>query len=409
MKIFLRLFLFIAITIQLLAAAEAAQKPYVLVISFDGFRWDYPDRGLTPNIDQLARDGVRALSFEPVFPSKTFPNHFSIVTGLYPQNHGLINNRFENPFTKEMYRVGDTVSVRNAKWYRGEPLWETAKRQGVRSASFFWPGSEMNLNYRRPAYFKRYDGSVTHEARIQGIIDWLQLPENLRPHLLFLYFSDTDTQGHRFGPDSPQINEAITLLDEKLGLLRRKLAEIGMAGKVNIILLSDHGMTQLKADGLILLHKILGNRKIKISGYGPLVQFRTSGQKEKAELFNLLEKNQKGYTVYLKEDFPAHFHYQHNAFIGDIIAVADLGYSFIRSEKELQKVLKRKPQGDHGYDNHAMDMHGIFFAAGPAFKKHYRCGTLHNIDVYPLVCRILGITPNQKIDGLLERISPVLK
>lgn len=409
MKKIFSLALLIIIFTQFLRASEIAEKPYVLIISFDGFRWDYPDRGITPNLTAMAKEGVRALSFEPVFPSKTFPNHFTIVTGLYPQNHGLINNRFINPFTKEMYRVGDTVSVRSAKWYHGEPLWESAERQGVKSASFFWPGSEMNLDYRRPSYFKKYDGSISHDQRIQGIIDWLLLPEEQRPHLLFLYFSDTDTQGHRFGPDSPQINEAIRLLDGKLGLLRKKLAEIDMLDKMNIIVLSDHGMTQLHPDGLILLYKIFGDRKVDISGYGPLVQFTTSTREEKMEIYNLLKKNQKGYTVYLKENFPQHYHYRYNAFLGDVIAVADLGYSFIRTEKELRKVQKRKPQGDHGYDNHAMDMHGILFGSGPAFKKNYRCGTMQSIDVYPLVCEILGIVPNQKIDGALERISPLLK
>lgn len=392
-----------------LFAGGTAQKPYVLIVSFDGFRWDYPDRGITPNMSKMAEEGVRAITFEPVFPSKTFPNHYSIVTGLYPINHGLINNRFFDFFTGKEYRVGDTSSVRNAYWYRGESLWETAERQGVLSASYFWPGSEVHLAYRHPTYFKRYNGSTPPLTRINGVIDWLQLPEKKRPHLLFLYFSDTDTYGHRYGPNGQKINKAIRLLDKQVGILRAKIDSIGMTDKVNIILLSDHGMTQLRPDGQILLYKILKDKNVRMDGYGPLVQFFTSTAKEKREIFQLLKKNQKGFTVYKKEDIPAYFHYKNNPFIGDIIAVADLGYTFIRTPEELKRMKRFQPHGDHGYDNHALDMQGIFFAVGPAFKVGYRCETLHNVDVYPLVCKILGIVPNQKIDGKLERISFILK
>ncbi len=407
-RIVLRLFLILIFTVSALAG-NAAEKPYVIIVSFDGFRWDYPDRGITPNLEKMTSDGVRAITFEPAFPSKTFPNHYTIVTGLYPQNNGLINNRFFDFFKGRQYRVGDTVSVCNAYWYKGEALWETAERQGVISASYFWPGSEVHLSYRHPTYFKKYDGSVPHAKRIQGIIDWLQLPAEKRPHLLFLYFSDTDTYGHRYGPNGQKINEAIRLLDKQIGILRAKIDSIGMGDKVNIILLSDHGMTQLKPDGKILLFKILKNKNVRVDGYGPLVQFFTSSSQEKQAVFETLSAKAKGFTVYKKEDIPEYFHYKNNPFIGDVVAVADLGYTFIRTPKELKKMEHRHPMGDHGYDNHTLDMQGIFFAAGPAFKSGYRCETLHNVDVYPLVCKILGIVPNQKIDGKLERIGFILK
>ncbi len=393
-----------------LLAQNPQEKPYVLIISFDGFRWDYPDRGITPNLDKMAADGVRAITFEPAFPSKTFPNHYAIVTGLYPQNNGLINNRFYDFFAGRQYRVGDTASVRNAYWYKGEALWETAQRQGVKSASYFWPGSEVHLSYRHPIYFKKYDGSIPPEQRIQGIINWLTLPAAKRPHLLFLYFSDTDTYGHRYGPNSKKINEAIRHLDKQIGILRTKIDSIGMSDRVNIILLSDHGMTQLRPDGRILLFNILKEEKdVRIDGYGPLVQFFTSSEQQKQHVFNVLAKQAKGFTVYKKEDIPAYFHYKNNALIGDVVAVADLGYTFIRTPQELKKMERRDPHGDHGYDNHTLDMQGIFFAVGPAFKTGYRCETLHNVDVYPLVCKILGIVPNQKIDGKLERIAFILR
>ncbi len=409
LRSFISTLFILALLFGSLFASGRQERPYVIIVSFDGFRWDYPDRGITPNLDKMAADGVRAITFEPAFPSKTFPNHYTIVTGLYPQNNGLVNNRFYDYFKNREYRVGDTVSVRDAYWYKGEALWETAERQGVISASYFWPGSEVHLSYRHPTYFKKYDGSVPHAQRIKGIIDWLLLPAEKRPHLLFLYFSDTDTYGHRYGPNGKKINEAIALLDRQIGILRAKIDSIGMSDKVNIILLSDHGMTPLRPDGKILLYEIVKNSKARIDGYGPLVQFFTSSSQEKEEIYQTLNAHRHGFRVYKKEDVPAYFHYRNNPFIGDVIAVADLGYTFIRTPRELKKMQRRHPQGDHGYDNHTLDMQGIFFAVGPAFKTGYRCETLHNVDVYPLVCKILGIVPNQKIDGNLERIGFILK
>ncbi len=406
-RIFLTLFFTIFVSISAFSATPHS-RPYVLLVSFDGFRWDYPDRGITPNLTRMAEDGVRAITFEPAFPSKTFPNHYTIVTGLYPQNNGLINNRFFDYFTGKQYRVGDTISVRNAYWYKGEALWETAERQRVISASFFWPGSEVRLSYRHPTYFKKYDGSVPAIKRINGIIRWLQLPQNKRPHLLFLYFSDTDDYGHRYGPNGTKINEAIRFLDKQVGILRAKIDSIGLRDSVNIVLVSDHGMTQLRPDGKILLYKILKDSKVRIDGYGPLVQFFTSSPQEKEKIYRTLQAHRQGFQVYKKEDIPVYFHYKNNPFIGDVIAVADLGYTFIRTPQELKKMKRRNPQGDHGYDNHTLDMQGIFFAVGPAFKTGYRCETLHNVDVYPLICKILGIVPNQKIDGKLERIEFIL-
>jgi len=321
----------------------------------------------------------------------------------------LVNNRFINPATGARYKVGDTLSVRDDMWYRGETLWATATRQGVKSASYFWPGSETHLSYKHPTYFKRYNGTISHEQRIQGIIDWLQLPQEQRPHLLFLYFSDTDDQGHRFGPDAPELNQAVKLLDDKLGLLRTKLADIGMLDKLNIILVSDHGMTQLFPDRIINLTKIVDMNAYLYSGYGPLVQFFIKDRTQRKKVLNQLKEKARGFAVYSKETIPSYLHYSQNSFIGDVILVADLGYSFVTSQRELNLIQKHHPKGDHGYDNRALDMQGIFVANGPAFKKNYKTVTVMNVDVYPLVCKILKITPNQMIDGRLERIEQVLK
>ena len=387
-----------------LFARNTADTPYVLIASFDGFRWDYPDRGLTPNLTELAREGVRALSLQPCFPSKTFPNHYSIVTGLYPQNHGLIGNHFLNSATGERYQLSDSNAVKDDRWYQGEAIWASATREGIKSASFFWPGSETRMDFKHPTYYRAYDHHMPHEKRIQGILDWLQLPEEKRPHLLFLYFSDTDTQGHRFGPDSDEINDAIALLDKSLGSLRSGLKKIGLADKMNLIVLSDHGMTKLDKTKTIDLSVFPQLANYRLESSNPMVQIFVKDPTEKSALIADLRKNAAHFSVYAREDMPERYHYRYQPFIGDVILLAENGYAFRDSNPKYH--LSR---GDHGYDNFWLDMHGLFIAAGPAFKKGYRTGTVQNVDIYPLLCKILGIYGNQKIDGRLDRIDALLK
>ena len=199
-----------ALIIILFAALSYSQsQPYVILISFDGYRWDYVNRDITPNINSLMDDGVKASSFKPVFPTKTFPNHISIVTGLYPENHGIIFNKFHDPFKDRYYRIGDTIEVRQSSWYKGEAFWETAGRQGITTASYFWPSSDINLEYSRPDYFHHYEHDRPYDVRVNGVLDWLQLPYNQRPHFITMYFDLTDGVGHRYGPNSPEIDIAI--------------------------------------------------------------------------------------------------------------------------------------------------------------------------------------------------------
>lgn len=229
----------------------AQTKNYTILISFDGFRWDYSNRGFTPNLEFIKNNGVHALSLKPCFPSKTFPNHFSIVTGMYPQNHGIIANNFLDPVTGELYQVGDTTSVRNPKWYKGESIWETAKRQGVITASYFWPGSEVNLEYRRPTYYEKYEHNRDYSERINGVLNWLKLPIIIRPKFITLYFDATDTYGHRYGTNSVELNNSIMSLDSLVGKLFNGLREINLYDSTNVIIVSDHGMIDISNEMII--------------------------------------------------------------------------------------------------------------------------------------------------------------
>ena len=385
----------------------AQNSNYTILISFDAFRWDYPSRGLSPNLDYIKENGVHALSLQPCFPSKTFPNHYSIITGMYPENHGLIANDFLNPFTNQRYTLYDSVVVRDAKWYKGEAIWETAKRQGVITASYFWPGSELNVDYRRPDYSERFVYTRPYDERISGALKWLELPYEKRPHFITLYFDATDTAGHNYGPGSKEVDKAIAIEDSLIAKLFSGLKKLNLLDSTNVIIVSDHGMTELSPERVIKVDEILNGFHYKTSDKGTMM-FIYPEENEKMEVYKKLKKSEENYKVYWKNELPEHLHYKDNPFVAEIVIIADLGYS-IFNNKDLEKYSKKFPLGNHGYDPANIDMHGIFYAIGPDFKSGYTCGTLNNIDIYPLLAKLLHIYPNNNIDGKLERIEFLLK
>lgn len=403
LNIFILSFLFLFVR-----SPQAVETPYLVLVSFDGFRWDYANRDITPNLERMKQEGVSALSLQPVFPSKTFPSHYSIISGLFPENHGIIYNNFLNPATGERYKVGDSSSVRNSKWYSGEAFWQTARRQGILTASCFWPGSEVDLPYRRPTYFKRYDRHRSYRQRVDDALTWLQLPEEKRPHFITLYFEETDDVGHVYGPDSPQINRAIAHLDTVLGWLFAGLAKLPVARQVNVVVVSDHGMTTVKPGNVVNIPTLLAGIDCRIEGYDQVLFFwPDSGKTE--EIYLRLKNAEQHFRVCRRKEIPGFYHFRHHPFISPLVAIADPGWVLQKSKDAGSAKMEKVNKGAHGYDNHFLDMHGIFYALGPAFKTGYRTGTLRSIDVYPLLCKIFGIPPRQNIDGKSERIEFILK
>jgi len=384
----------------------AGEKPYVLLISFDGFRWDYLDRGLSPNIEKFYNDGVRAMSLQPCFPSKTFPNHYSIITGMYPENHGIISNYFKDIKRNQVYRLGDSAEVRNSEWYLGEAFWETAERNGIKTASYFWPGSEVHLSYRHPSYFMEYNQQTPYKDRVDGVINWLKLPKEKRPHFITLYFEDTDNTGHDFGPDSKEVNESIIRLDNIVKYLDESLKSINFRDSINIIILSDHGMTSTPKEKIINIESIVPDFGCKFIEPGPVMKIDCDINKIET-VYQKLKQNENHYRVFKREDVPDYFHYSKNPFISPIVIVADLGYSLV-DNRMMKKSETDWSLGNHGFDNHALDMHGIFLANGSKFRKNYKTGSVLNIDIYPLLCKIFDIFPRANIDGDLSRIKFIL-
>src|ERR1035437_3566462 len=392
---------FLAVLIIISGFRKDVRKPfknYVLLVSLDGFRWDYCKIYNTPNLNRLAQEGVKAERLISSFPTVTFPNHYSIATGLYPDHHGLINNSFPAPDLGLFYRMGDRTAVENPAFYGGEPVWETAEKQGARSASFYWVGSEA----RHPTYWKKYDESVTFEARIDTVIKWLGYPPEKRPEFVTLYFDEPDESGHSFGPVSPQTRKTVERLDSLIGVLRAKLSELPNAKKINLIIVSDHGMEAVSADRYINLKSLVPNRMIaSISGGNPVYLINPAEGKKDSVLYLL--NNSKGLKAWSKSQLPPKWHYGTNPRIPEIVVVADSSWS-----------IGTKPDGSslrggaHGYDNSNSDMFAIFYAAGPSFRKNYKFKELNNIDIYNLICGILRITP-AKNDGDPAHIKGMLK
>jgi predicted AlkP superfamily pyrophosphatase or phosphodiesterase len=397
--------LLLSFLIVLTAFRKDTRKPhknYVLLVSLDAFRWDYNKLYNTPNLNKLAYDGVNAERMYPSFPTVTFPNHYSIITGLYPDHHGIINNSFPAPDLGLFYRMGDRNAVENPAFYGGEPVWVTAEKQGVKSASFFWVGSEAPVDGIQPSYWKKYDETVTYEARIDTVIKWLGYPVPKRPELVTLYFDEPDATSHVFGPVAPQTGKVVERLDSLMGVLRTKLSKLPEAKRINLIILSDHGMSSVSPDRYVNIRSLVPDRMIaSISGGNPVYLISPSQGKKDSVLY-LLNKS-KGLKAWSKTELPSKWHYGTNPRISEIVVVADSSWSIgTRSDGSSVR------GGAHGYDNSNSDMFSIFYAAGPSFKKNYKFKELNNVDIYNLICRILDISPAEN-DGDPAHIKGMLR
>lgn len=395
----------VVIIIFLQGFSKPDRKPfrnYVVLISFDAFRWDYDKLYNTPNLNLLALDGVKAGRLIPSFPTKTFPNHYTIATGLYPDHHGLVDNSFPAADLGLFYRMGDRAAVENPAFYGGEPVWVTAEKQGVKAASYFWVGSEAPVGGMHPSYWKKYDGRVTYQARIDSVIKWLGYSPEKRPELVTLYFDEPDLISHDFGPESPQTGKVVSSLDSIIGVIRMKLSALPDAKKINLIVLSDHGMSSVSSERYINLKSVVPNRMIaSISGGNPVYLINPAEGKRDSVL-NLLN-SVKGMKAWRKSELPPKWNYGTHPRIPEIVVVADSSWSIgTRPEGSSMKV------GAHGYDNSNSDMFSIFYAAGPSFKNGYKFKELNNTDIYNLICRILDIIP-AKNDGDPKHIKGMLR
>ena len=379
-----------------------SDKPYVVMLSMDGFRWDYPEKANTPNLDYIEEIGVRTEASIPCFPTKTFPNHYSMATGLYPDHHGIVQNSFYAPDLDKYYSISNIEAVTDSEFYFGEPIWVTAEKQGVKSASYFWVGSEAPHDSIFPSYHYAYNGSVPFEERIDGVIEWLKLPESERPQLIMWYIQEPDSKGHDVGPDHPEIIKMVEYLDSLVGVFYNKVNDLPFADKINVIITSDHGMGEISKDRVVYLYDLIKKDWCEhIDGGNPV--YSIDAKEEYYDtIYNILSTTEY-ITVWKKDDIPERLHYGSSERIKDFVIVADSSWSLLRSSKK-----RAYSGGAHGYDNQNKDMYAIFYAYGPAFKEGHKHHAINNIDLYPLICEILELKP-VKVDGKLENTFQMLK
>ncbi len=384
-------------------------KPTVILISLDGFRYDYLDKYAPPTLNSLAKNGVRAKWMVPSFPTKTFPNHYTIVTGLYPANHGLVENNIYDFGT--VFTMSKREEVENPRWYGGEPIWVTAEKQGQVSASFFWPGSEAKIGGVQPTYWKTYDGKIPNDERVDTVLGWLDLPRGKRPTMVTMYFSDTDDAGHAYSPDSEKVRDAVKTVDGNIARLLDGLKKRKIDKKVNIIVVSDHGMAAVDQNNGVVMDDLFNfDDAERILWTGEIVQIFPKAGKEDA-IMSGLEKPGLHTTCWRKSEIPERLQYKQGARVAPIVCSSELGW--MMTSRERYETLRKRPdfgrlRGAHGYDTKYQEMQATFIAHGKAFRKSLVVEPFGNIEVYNVMCKILRLKP-AKNDGELGRVKVMLR
>lgn len=394
--------LLLILTVSCTQVRHSPTQQVLVVLSMDGFRWDYPTLTQTPNLDSIARVGVKAKAIQSAFPSVTFPNHYTMATGLYPDNHGIVGNSFFDPTSGATFSMRDRATRLNPDFYGGEPIWVTAEKQGIRTATFFWVGSELPIKRIRPSIWKYYDHNFPFAQRIDSVIAWLQLPHEQRPQLIMWYLHEPDAVGHRYGPEHENTLQKVRHLDSLIGVFCRKVRTLDNAEKINLIFTSDHGMGAIAHERTIVLTDHLPAEWAEVAiGWNPVYTIKAiPGYIDSIYLrLNTLDHLQ----VWKSNQLPEHLNFGRNPRALDLVVVADSAWSI----NWKPGVNRLNTGGAHGYDPRQMDMHAIFYAVGPAFRVNHEHQVFKNVDLYWLMATILGIEP-VATDGVPQRVKGML-
>ncbi len=369
-------------------------RPALILISFDGFRWDYRATYSPTNINRLAAKGVSA-DLIPSYPSKTFPNHYTIVTGLYPGHHGIVANTIKDPPTGRRLSMTNSIENGDAMWWGGEPIWVTVQRAGMLSAAMFWPGSEAPIEGHRPNFWAPFNSNLPGANRVDQVLSWLDLPAGRRPSLLTLYFSDVDAAGHNDGPNSSSVRTAIRRVDGHLGRLLRGLERRHLADKVNIVIVSDHGMAETSTERVVVLDDYISPDDVEVIDINPTLGLFPKAGREEA-VYKALAGAHPRLKVYRKAETPERWRYRDHPRIPPIVGVVDEGWQVLPRATLRDRLSRGQtgPRGEHGYDpGVAMSMRGIFVASGPSFKSGVVLPAFENIHIYDALALALGVTP----------------
>lgn len=395
--------LFVVVSVLLLISplAFAAKEQTVVMISIDGLRWDYIEKHGAPNLKAMGEQGVRAQKMQPVYPSKTFPNHISVITGLLPVNHGIVDNKFcDKARNNECYSMGK--GQKDSTWVRGTPLWNLVKMHGLKSAVYFWPESDARFNGMTPDYYFHYSKQGDYQDRIDQIVQWLSLPQAQRPRFVASYFSLVDSMGHEFGPDAVQTRDAVHKLDALMGQLRTRLSKL--AQDINLVIVSDHGMAQVDPEQSIIVSSLPKDDNFITVNTGPRLLIYTKSDAQNADIDAYkarLQKAAKGrYSVLSSEQLNG-YHYNSGSRVGDIVVQTNAPAVFSNGTKAPYL-------GTHGYA-YSDDMAATFIATGPAFKQGMSIELVNNLDIYLVLAKVMGLKLMSKVDSDGKTLLPAIK
>lgn len=380
------------------------RKPYVILISFDGMKPEYLQRIDLPNFERVMQRGVRSVGMIPTYPSKTFPNHYSIVTGMHAETHGIVGNRFFDPARGASYAMSDTLAVWDGSWYRGEPIWVTAEKQGMVAASFFWVASEAPIKGVSPTFWKKYSTRVPNFERVDTVLSWLALPPAKRPHMVTMYFSQVDGAGHDAGPLSPQVDTAAKAVDAALGRLLDGIERMPLNDSLYLVLVSDHGMSETSPRWYAALDTLVDTAGVRLGEMGPLANLHVQGSRARAiALRDSINRRMKHGRAYLRGELPTHLHYDKDPRIGDLVVVMD---------DHFQIGFASRPARDgatHGWDPTLPSMHAIFVASGPRIPAGKVIPQFQNVHIYPWLTEILGLRPGVGLDGTRGELARLIR
>ncbi|WP_458072069.1 alkaline phosphatase family protein [Rhodanobacter sp. BL-MT-08] len=392
--------------------SQVALPAPLLLISIDAYRADYIDRGLSPTLAMLARDGVHAASMQPSFPSLTFPNHYTLVTGLRPDHHGIVNNTMVDPALGK-FSLSNRKAVSDGRWWdEGTPIWETADAHGLRTATMFWPGSEADIHGRHPDEWKPFDGAVTADARVDQILAWLNVPTDRRPTFLTLYFDAVDHAGHKYGPDSPQVDDALRATDAALARLVQGLKQDGLFDTMNIIIVADHGMASVPLANSVMVDRLIPIDTVQTVSMGILAGFNPASntpdaRRKFAAVERTLEQPQQHMRCWDKTRVPKRLDYGSNPRVPQLLCLADVGWRITTTDYAASHA-GHISLGEHGYDNADPRMQALFVAHGPGFRNGVNVPAFPNVDVYPLMTHLLHL-PAAPNDGNYDAVKDMLK
>lgn len=378
------------------SCARDGRQPIVVLVGIDGYRWDYTERFHPPALEKLATAGVRAEGLIPQFPSKTFPNHYAIATGLTLAHNGILSNNMVAPDVAGRFALNARDVLSEPGWWKGEPIWNTAERQGLVAAPMFWPGSEAVIGGHQATYWLPFKDSMPDADRVQQLLEWLKLPDGKRPSFLSLYFSGVDVVGHNQGPESAEIKDAVLSADRSLGAFVAGVEALGLSDRVHYVVVSDHGMAQIPEDHFITLDDYLDPSTVDVVDWSPVLAINAKDGGSAEAIYAALKDKHPALTVYRNADIPA----EYGALAGNprvpaVFAIADEGW-YVTSSRELDRWEHgrgAKTHGTHGYDARLKSMQGVFIASGPKLKAGLVVPPFENIDIYDLMCALLGIEP----------------